>query len=128
VDSERTRRLFLTYYSRLIHVFTSPKYCYFSGFAAPTVRLLAGLREHVLSGQRLRPAHLAVMARLNMWTRCCELSVAQSVEACCRPGLGEELLARALGVPALEAGGGGGGTVGTAGARAAEAVRLMAGD
>jgi hypothetical protein len=36
VDSERTRRLFLTYYSRLIHVFTSPKYCYFSGFAAPT--------------------------------------------------------------------------------------------
>ncbi len=115
MDSERTRRLFLTYYSRLIHVFTSPKHCYFSGFAAPTVRLLAGLREQVLSGQRLKPAHLAVMARLNMWTRCCELSVAQSVEACCRPGLAEELLARVLAVPGLEGGRGGGGVSGAGG-------------
>ena len=107
MDSERTRLLFLTYYSRLIHVFTSPKYCYFSGFAAPTVRLLAGLREHVLNGERLQARHLAVMAQLNMWTRCCELSVAQSVAACCSPGLAEELLERALAVPGLARQGGG---------------------
>jgi hypothetical protein len=65
--------------------------------ALRAVRLLAGLREHVLNGDRLRPPQLAVMAQLNMWTRCCELSVAQSVDACCKPGLAEDMLARALG-------------------------------
>jgi hypothetical protein len=71
------------------------------------VRLLAGLREYVLNGDRLKPPQLAVMAQLNMWTRCCELSVAQSVDACCRPGLAGELLGRAVGLNEERAAGAG---------------------
>ena len=79
LDGERVRRLFLLYCSRLRRALTSPKYCYFSGFAATAPALIAELREHVLSNNRLNARCSAIMQQLNMWTQACQLSVAASV-------------------------------------------------
>lgn len=79
LDGERVRRLFLMYCGRLRRALTSPKYCYFSGFAATAPGLIAELREHVLSNNRLDPRCAAIMQQLHMWTQACELSVAASV-------------------------------------------------
>ena len=58
VDSERLRRLFLMYGSRLNHAATSPKYCYFSGFAAAAPGVLAVLRDQVLATFNLQPSQV----------------------------------------------------------------------
>lgn len=47
LDTERVRRLFLLYCSRLRRAMMSPRYCYFSGFAAVAPRLIARLKEQV---------------------------------------------------------------------------------
>lgn len=79
LDGERVRRLFLLYCSRLRRALTSPKYCYFSGFAAAAPGLIGELREHVLSASRLDARCAAVLRQLDMWTLACELSVAASI-------------------------------------------------
>lgn len=79
LDGERVRRLFLLYCTRLRRALTSPKYCYFSGFAASAPGLIGELREHVLSASRLDARRAAVLRQLDMWTLACELSVAASI-------------------------------------------------
>ena len=36
----------------------------------------------MLTHYSLEPAHVEMMAQLNIWTRCCEFSVANSVHDC----------------------------------------------
>lgn len=47
LDTERLRRLLLLYTSRLRRAMASPRYNYFSGFAAAAPQLLDQLREQV---------------------------------------------------------------------------------
>jgi hypothetical protein len=88
LDQERVRRLFLLYCARLRRAMTSPKCCYFSGFAAAAPLLIARLRAHVLTVGALRlDGHTArLMAQLNLWSRACELSVAASTHECVGAG------------------------------------------
>jgi hypothetical protein len=79
VDAERVRRLFLLYCNRVRRSLTSPKYSYFSGFAAAAPGLVAELREHVLSSGKLDAARTSILQQLNMWALACELSVAASI-------------------------------------------------
>jgi hypothetical protein len=79
LDGERVRRVFLTYCRRLRRALTSPKYCYFSGFAATGPELIAELKEHVLSSSKLDARRSGIMQQLDMWTLACELSVAASI-------------------------------------------------
>lgn len=79
LDGERVRRLFLLYCARLRRALTSPKYCYFSGFAATAPGLIAELKEHVLSASRLDARTAAIMHQLDMSVLACELSVAASI-------------------------------------------------
>eukprot|EP00877_Chromochloris_zofingiensis_P012234 jgi/Chrzof1/7264/Cz02g17030.t1 len=91
IDNERVRKLFLLYCARLRRAMTSPKYCYFSGFAAVAPKLLTALKEEVLSNFRLTPAFAAIMQQLNLWTRCCEFSVAGSIHDCFDASIKHEL-------------------------------------
>lgn len=93
-DLERARRLFLMYGARLRRAMTSPRYCYFSGFAAAAPRLIARLREQVLGSFRLDNSGVEAMGTLNLWTRCCEVSVAASVNDCLDEDLRHGLLDR----------------------------------
>jgi hypothetical protein len=79
LDGERVRRLFLLYCNRLRRALSSPKYCYFSGFAATAPGLIAELKEHVLSVSKLDARTAGIMQQLNMSTLACELSVAASI-------------------------------------------------
>lgn len=53
------------------------------------------LRPQVLGSFRLGPEEEGLMAQLNLWTRCCEFSVAASVHACLDASLTRGLAARA---------------------------------
>jgi hypothetical protein len=103
LDAERARRTFLLYTSRLHSALTSPRTCYFSGFAAVGPRLVSQLRRQVLGGGGgcLDGEGAGLLAQLGLWTQCCEVSAAAAVQDCLReglePGQGEHL------------GGGGGG-------------------
>lgn len=79
LDGERVRRLFLLYCARLRRALSSPKYCYFSGFAATAPSLIAELKEHVLSASKLDARTAAIMQQLDMSVLACELSVAASI-------------------------------------------------
>lgn len=59
LDTERLRRLFLQYTSRMHRAARSPKYCYFSGFAAAAPQLLTALKEQVLTTYRLSTEHVS---------------------------------------------------------------------
>jgi hypothetical protein len=74
----------------------SPKYCYFSGFAAAAPRLVSELKDLVLQSN-CRPAGpraLMVLRQLDLWTLCCELSVSASVHDCFDDALKHRLLER----------------------------------
>jgi len=94
VDSERVQRLFLLYCTRLKGALTSPKYCYFTGFAAVAPRLIAQLKEHVLGSFRLEAEQAAIMQQLDLWTLCCELSVASSIHDCFEGSMKQDVLNR----------------------------------
>ncbi|KAF6259450.1 hypothetical protein COO60DRAFT_1010901 [Scenedesmus sp. NREL 46B-D3] len=96
LDVERCRALFLLYCGRLRRAMMSPKYCYFSGFAAAAPRLLSQLKDLVLQ-TNCRPAGpraVALLRQLDLWTLCCELSVAASVHDCFDHGLKHRLVER----------------------------------
>ncbi|WIA30634.1 hypothetical protein OEZ86_000712 [Tetradesmus obliquus] len=96
LDTERCRALFLLYCIRLRRAMISPKYCYFSGFAAAAPRLVSELKDLVLHSN-CRPAGpraVAVLRQLDLWTLCCELSVAASVHDCFDDALKHRLLER----------------------------------
>ncbi len=118
LDSERVRRLFLLYCSRLRRALTSPRYCYFSGFAAVAPRLIARLKEKLLGSFRLEAAEAALMGQLALWTRACECSVAAGVHDCLGEGLTHGLVAM---------GGGSGGTGENGGGSGAETAAAAAG-
>jgi len=94
LDSERLRRLFLLYCSRLRHTLTSPRYCYFSGFVAVAPRLIGRLKEQLLGSFLLGDEEAGLMEQLDLWTRCCEFSVAGSVHDCLEEGLRHGLVGR----------------------------------
>ncbi|KAI8469832.1 MAG: hypothetical protein J3K34DRAFT_511818 [Monoraphidium minutum] len=94
LDAERARRLLLLYCGRLRRAMTSPRYNYFSGLAAAAPRLVAALKEQLLGSFRLGPGTAAALARLDLWARCCECSVAASVHDCLGEGVTRGLAAR----------------------------------
>lgn len=94
VDKERVRHLFLMYCSRLRRAMTSPKYCYFSGFAAEAPRLIADLKEQILGAFKLTARHAEILQQLNLWTMCCESSVASSIHDCFEEGIKHRLIQR----------------------------------
>ena len=94
LDTERVRHLFLMYCGRLRRAMTSPKYCYFSGFAASAPKPIAELKEHVLGSFKLGSRHAEILQQLNLWTLCCESSVASSIQDCFDEGLKHRLVQR----------------------------------
>lgn len=94
LDTERLRHLFLMYCGRLRRAMTSPKYCYFTGFAAVAPRLIAELKEQVLGNFKLTARHAEILEQLNLWTLCCESSVASSIQDCFDEGIKHQLTQR----------------------------------
>ncbi|GAX80614.1 hypothetical protein CEUSTIGMA_g8049.t1 [Chlamydomonas eustigma] len=82
VDNEALRHTFLVYYSRMRRAFNSPKYNYFDGLATIAPKQLDQLHTHVLSNFKLGAKELAMMNALNVWTRACEISVANALLDC----------------------------------------------
>jgi hypothetical protein len=73
----------------------SLRYCYFSAFSAVAPRVIAQLREQVLGSFRLEATGLELMRQLNLWTWCCEFSVAASLHDCLDDDIKHGLVARA---------------------------------
>lgn len=70
-----------SYPFQLMFLSYAHRYCYFGGFAISAPAALIKLRDAALSTFRLGSAELELLAQLNVWTRCCEYSVAEAVSS-----------------------------------------------